>query len=83
MAGVRASRGDLDGACEAWAESVKIHRHVASLPQASGPHTLAALARAVRSLSDAFDNAGKREAAQANKAEARRIWSEIGLPEQD
>jgi tetratricopeptide (TPR) repeat protein len=81
-AALRTQQRDLHGACEACAETVKIHRHVASLPQASGPYPLAALARALERLGEALNAAGKSEGGQAEKTEARRIWSELGLPEQ-
>jgi hypothetical protein len=81
-AALRTQQGDLHGACEACAETVKIHRHVSSLPQASGPYTQAALARALERSGEALEAAGNPEAAKAEKAEARRIWSELGLPKQ-
>jgi tetratricopeptide (TPR) repeat protein len=79
-AGVRALQGDLDGACEACAEAVKMLRHVASLPHVAGPYTLAALVRALKHLGEAFDAAGQPDEGQAAKAEAGRIWSELSLP---
>jgi len=81
-AGSRTHNGDLWGACEAWTEAVKCRRHVASLPQVSGPYTLAALARALGCLGEAFEAAGKPEDSKATRAEALRIWCELGLPEQ-
>jgi len=81
-AGSRTHKGDLRGACEAWAEAVKRRRHVASLAQVSGPYTLAALARTLRHLGEAFDAAGKPEDGKTTMAEALRIWCELGLPEQ-
>jgi tetratricopeptide (TPR) repeat protein len=78
----RTRNGDLRGACEAWAEAVNRRRHVASLGQVSGPYTLAALARTLRRLGEAFDAAGKPEDGKTTQAEALRIWCELGLPEQ-
>ena len=80
-AAVRSEKSDLAGACEAWAEAVKSRRHVASLGHVAGPHTLATLARALRSLGEACDAAGKPDEGKAATAEAERIWSELGLPE--
>ena len=78
----RTRNGDVRDACEAWAEAVKCRRHVASLPQVSGPYTLAALARALRRLGEELEAAGKPEDGQTPMAEALRIWCELGLPEQ-
>jgi tetratricopeptide (TPR) repeat protein len=78
----RTRNGDVRDACEAWAEAAKCRRHVASLPQVSGPYTLAALARALRRLGEGFEAAGKPEESKATMAEALRIWCELGLPEQ-
>jgi len=79
---LRAQKGELERACDAWTHAVKGRRHVASLGQVSGPYTLAALARALRSLGEAFGAAGKMNEGQAATAEARRIWGELGLSEQ-
>jgi len=81
-AGGRTYNGDLRGACGAWEEAVKSRRHVASLGHVSGPYTLAALARALRRLGEAFDAAGEPEDGKAPMAKAKRIWCELGLPEQ-
>lgn len=81
-AGMRAHQGELWGACEAWAEAVNSRRHVASLGHVSGPYTFAALARTLQQLGEAFDAAGKPEAGKTPMAEARRIWCDLGLPEQ-
>ncbi len=80
-AGLRARQGDPHGACEAWSEAVQRRRHVASLEHVSGPHTLAGLARSLRGLGEALDAAGEPEDGHTYKEEARRIWSELGLPE--
>jgi tetratricopeptide (TPR) repeat protein len=77
---VRANQGDLDGACHAWAEAVRIRRHVASLPHVEGPYALAALARALAGSGEAMEAAGDLENAQAALTEAERIRSELGLP---
>ena len=81
-AGARAHRGNLAGACQAWAEAVQIRRHVASLGHVAGPYTLAALARALRGSGEALEAAGNSEDARAALAEARRIRCELGLQEQ-
>ena len=82
-AAVRGNRGDLPGACEAWEEAVRTRRHVASLSHVAGPHTVAALARALRHLGQASEAAGKPEDSQAAMAEATRIWCELDVPGQD
>lgn len=78
---VQAHKGDDSGACEAWGEAVNRRRHIASLSQVAGPYTLAALARALFALSKALDAADDPDGAKTAATEARRIWSEIGLPE--
>jgi tetratricopeptide (TPR) repeat protein len=80
-ADLRAHKGDHEGACEAWTEAVRIRRHVASLPQVAGPYTLASLARTLQRLAQALNAAGDPGGAEDASAEARRIWSEIGLPQ--
>jgi tetratricopeptide (TPR) repeat protein len=77
----RTCEDDLEGACAAWEEAVQCRRHVASLGHVAGPHTLAALARSLRSLGEACDAAGKPEEGKAATAEARGIWYQLGLPE--
>jgi tetratricopeptide (TPR) repeat protein len=77
----RACKGDHRGACEAWAEVVKIRRHVVSLMHVAGPQTRAALARSLAGFGEALGAAGDSEASEAASAEARRIRLEIGLPQ--
>jgi len=81
-AGIRAHHRDLAGAVEAWTQAVNGRRHVASLGHVSGPHTSAALARALRHLGEALHAAGQPEEGQTALAEAQQVWREIGLPEQ-
>jgi hypothetical protein len=76
-------KSDLRGACDAWLNAVNIRRHIASLPHVAGPYVLAALARALRGLSDALNAAAQAEESQAANDEAQRIWAELGLPNQN
>jgi tetratricopeptide (TPR) repeat protein len=69
-AGGRAHREDFPGACEAWTEAVKIRRHVASL------------ARSLKRFGDALAAAGQPQESRSALAEARRLWCELGLPDQ-
>lgn len=80
-AGIRAHHRDLDGAVQAWTRAVQGRRHVASLGHVSGPHTSAALARALRHLGQALHAAGQPQEGQTALAEAQQICREIGLPE--
>jgi tetratricopeptide (TPR) repeat protein len=75
----RAQEGDLNGACDAWSEAVQKRRHVHSLSHVTGPHTLAALARALGKLAEALDAAGRIDSAKTSQAEAQMIWGELGL----
>ena len=76
-----ARKGDLETAAEAWSSAVKLQRHVASLPQAAGPYTLEALASALQFQGEALRAIGQPDEAEKALAEARRIRSELGLPE--
>jgi len=78
---VRAHHCDQPGAWQAWAEAVRIRRHVASLGHVAGPYTLAALARALRGSGEALEAAGNSDDAKAAITEAQRIRCELGLPE--
>ena len=78
----RAQEGDLEGACDAWLEAVQKRRHVHSLSHVTGPHTLAALARALGKLAEALEAAGRIDSAKNSQAEAQRIWRELGLSAQ-
>ncbi len=78
----RAHESGLQEASQAWARAVQIRRYVASLSHVAGPYTLAALARSLHGLYEALETAGKPEDSKAARAEARRIWSELGLQEQ-
>jgi tetratricopeptide (TPR) repeat protein len=73
-------KGDVMGACDAWAEAVKIRRNVASLMHVAGPGTRAALAHSLRRLSESLQVAGKQEEGPVAMAEAQHIWAELGLP---
>ena len=74
---LRAHQGDHRSACEAWVEAVKTRRHIASLPQVAGPHTLAALARTLSRSSKAYQVAADPAAAESALDEARCIYSQI------
>jgi hypothetical protein len=76
-----ARKGDLGAAAEAWSSAVKLQRHVASLPQAAGPSTLEALASALQFQGEALRAIGQPDETEQALAEARRIRSELGLPE--
>ncbi len=78
----RAHKGDLEGACQAWAEAIRIRRQVSGLCHVAGPYTMAALARALTGSSKALELAGKTDDAKAASGEAHRIWCELGVREQ-
>ncbi len=78
----RTHKGDLEGACEAWSEAIRIRRHVSGLSHVAGPYTMAALARSLTGSSNALELAGKTDDAKAAAAEAHRIWRELGVGEQ-
>ena len=75
-----ALRNDLAGAADALEKAVELRRHIATLPQVSGPYARAALARSLRRWGKALADAGRPEEGHAATAEAERLWSELGLP---
>lgn len=81
-AAVRAAKGELAAACEAWSEAMQRRRLVAALPQVAGPYTLAALARTLWRAGLANLAAGEIKAGESLQAEAKRLWVELCLPKE-
>jgi len=74
-----ALRGEVDAAVENWSRAVERRRHVASLPQVAGPHTLSSLARTLVGFAKALETAGRLVEAKGAFDEARNIRHEIGF----
>jgi tetratricopeptide (TPR) repeat protein len=74
-----ALRGEVDASVENWSRAVERRRHVASLPQVAGPHTLSSLARTLVGLAKALEAAGRPVEAKGAFDEARNIRHEIGI----
>lgn len=77
---LRRRRNDLPGAVRAWREAVDRRRHIATLPQLSGPHMAAFLSAELYELSLALSEAGEVAEAEAALAESQSLRSAIGLP---
>ena len=54
-----AQRGEMDAAVENWSRALERRRHVASLPQVAGPHTLSILAHTLIGFAKALEAAGR------------------------
>jgi tetratricopeptide (TPR) repeat protein len=77
---LRAAQGDGGRAVEAWQEAVDRLRHLAQLPQASGPYAQSALARALHGLGHALAAQGPPDPAAEALAESRSLRQAVGLP---
>jgi hypothetical protein len=77
---LRAARGDAQGAEEARAQAVERMRHVAALPQVTGPYTRAGLAEMLQDYGRALLANGRQREADEIFAESRGIRKALGLP---
>jgi tetratricopeptide (TPR) repeat protein len=77
---LRAARGDARGAEEARAQAVERMRHVAALPQVTGPYTRAGLAETLQDYGRALLANGRQREADEILAESRGIRKALGLP---
>lgn len=76
---IRTRQGDSLGAEEARAAAVSRWRHVAALPQVSGPYTQSELADALQSYAQTLVASAKHNEAEEALAESRQIRTAIGL----
>jgi hypothetical protein len=77
---LRAAQGDANGAVGGWQEAVARSRHLAALPQVSGPYTQSALARMLHGLGHALTAQGSLYLADEAFAESRSLRQAVGLP---
>jgi hypothetical protein len=77
---LRAAQGDAKGAAEGWQEAVARSRHLAALPQVSGPKAQSAVARMLHGLGHALMAQGSHYLAEEALAESRSLRQAVGLP---
>ncbi len=77
---LRAARGDTNGAVEGWQEAVARSRHLAALPQVSGPYAQSGLALMLHDLGHALTAQGSPYLADEAFAESRSLRQAVGLP---
>jgi tetratricopeptide (TPR) repeat protein len=76
---LRGVQGDTHSAVEGWQEAVACSRHVAALPQVSGPHAQSALARTLQGLGHALTALGLPYLAEEAFTESRSLRQAVGL----
>lgn len=77
---LRGAQGDAKGAAEGWQEAVARSRHVAALPQVSGPKAQSAVARMLHGLGHALMAQGSHYFADEALTESRSLRQAVGLP---
>jgi hypothetical protein len=77
---LRAAQGDAHGAVQGWQEAVERGRHLAALPQVSGPYTQSTLARMLHGLGHAWTARGSPYLADEAFAESWSLRQAVGLP---